>query len=532
MASDGFVRVEAAWFTPSRLLLLFCLMSLLIYLDRGTMSSAAVSGNPGGDAPGSPPPSGLQGEFGISYYQYGWLQAAFMIGLLCGSPVFSALAKRANPFRLIAVGLGTWTVATMACATSPNYSCLFLARTFVGVGEASFCALAAPFIDDFAPRGKKATWLACFYLCIPLGVALGFMYGGVVGGAPRMGWRWAFALESAAMLPVVMFCVSSAPIPMRGVSASSSSSHVPSDDAGLGTMTAGGEGSCESDAESDDDVVDGDGYGSDRRPRETSRRRRRRLGISSKTAAREFLRDAAELTRHPIYVATVAGYVAYTAVIGVYAVWGPKAAYAVFSTDLNTPSRADLVLGLVTVVAGAGGTAIGGVAVDRLGDSVGNALAVCAVSGAAGFILLETAFVSTSFPAFLAFFLLGETAAFVTQAPINAVVLWSVPPGARPLACSMTTVAIHALGDVPTPPLFGATLQALAGGGALRPEHWRVALCAFTAGLLVSAGVLARTAMRAGSGAGRGAGGREGDDGEQGGDGGEGGSAPLLGGSE
>ena len=132
----------------------------------------------------------------------------------------------------------------------------------------------------------------------------------------------------------------------------------------------------------------------------------------------------------------------------------------------------------------------------------------------------------------MAFFLLGETAAFVTQAPINAVVLWSVPPGARPLACSMTTVAIHALGDVPTPPLFGATLQALAGGGALRPEHWRVALCAFTAGLLVSAGVLARTAMRAGSGAGRGAGGREGDDGEQGGDGGEGGSAPLLGGSE
>ena len=103
MAGDGSVRVEAAWFTPARLLLLFCLMSLLIYLDRGTMSSAAVSGNPGGDAPGSPPPSGLQGEFGISYYQYGWLQAAFMIGLLCGSPVFSALAKRANPFRLIAV---------------------------------------------------------------------------------------------------------------------------------------------------------------------------------------------------------------------------------------------------------------------------------------------------------------------------------------------------------------------------------------------------------------------------------------------
>ena len=54
MAGDGSVRVEAAWFTPARLLLLFCLMSLLVYLDRGTMSSAAVSGNPGGDAPDAP----------------------------------------------------------------------------------------------------------------------------------------------------------------------------------------------------------------------------------------------------------------------------------------------------------------------------------------------------------------------------------------------------------------------------------------------------------------------------------------------
>ena len=86
----------------------------------------------------------------------------------------------------------------------------------VGVGEASFCALAAPFIDDFAPPARKALWLAVFYLCIPLGVAGGFIYGGVVGGNPALGWRWAFIIESIAMSPVVVFCLSSAPIPMRG----------------------------------------------------------------------------------------------------------------------------------------------------------------------------------------------------------------------------------------------------------------------------------------------------------------------------
>jgi predicted MFS family arabinose efflux permease len=43
------------------------------------------------------------------------------------------------------------------------------------------------------------------------------MYGGVVGGT--LGWRWAFLIESVAMWPVVVFCLTSAPIPLRGVTA-------------------------------------------------------------------------------------------------------------------------------------------------------------------------------------------------------------------------------------------------------------------------------------------------------------------------
>ena len=66
------VVVHAAWFTPARLLFLFCLMSMLIYVDRGVISSAAVSGAPGtSDVAGS----GLQGDFDIGYYQYGGVVA-------------------------------------------------------------------------------------------------------------------------------------------------------------------------------------------------------------------------------------------------------------------------------------------------------------------------------------------------------------------------------------------------------------------------------------------------------------------------
>ena len=56
---------------------------------------------------------------------------------------------------------------------------------------------------------------------------------------------------------------------------------------------------------------------------------------------------------------------------------------------------------------------------------------------------------------------------------MNAVLLWSVPPGVRPLAMSLSVVATHLLGDVPSPPLLGL-LQ-----GWLR--NWRcAAACAGT----------------------------------------------------
>ena len=113
------VVTHPGWFTPPRLLSLFCLMSLLVYVDRGVISSAAVSGSPrvGAGDPGS----GLQGEFGVGYALFGLLQAAFMLGLLIGAPAFSAAAKTWNPFKLIGLGLAGWTLAAAGCATATTF---------------------------------------------------------------------------------------------------------------------------------------------------------------------------------------------------------------------------------------------------------------------------------------------------------------------------------------------------------------------------------------------------------------------------
>ena len=489
------VVTHPGWFTPPRLLSLFCLMSLLVYVDRGVISSAAVSGSPrvGAGDPGS----GLQGEFGVGYALFGLLQAAFMLGLLIGAPAFSAAAKTWNPFKLIGLGLAGWTLAAAGCATATTYAAFFACRVFVGLGEASFCALAAPFIDDVAPPGRKTLWLATFYLCIPLGVAGGVMFGGAVAGAPEsahaLGWRWAFGLEAVAMAPVALFCLASGPVPMRGVDERAARLRSGVGETRRDEEAADDLATLETEALLADDVptrfrnaVPGTRHATTNTRTDLTRFTER---DSQRSRGSKVSSDFASLRRNRAFLVALAGYVAYTGTVGVYAAWGPKAGFGVYASDLETPSRSDVVLGGITVVAGVAGTIAGGVAADSAGADARAAIRVCAVSGFVAFAFLELAFWVDTFAAFAVLFFLGQAFAFGVQAPVNAVVLRSVRASERPLACSLVTVIIHALGDVPTPPLFGLALEASAGGagGAPTPANWRAVLGGFTALMAVAA---------------------------------------------
>lgn len=49
----------------------------------------------------------------------------------------------------------------------------------------------------------------------------------------------------------------------------------------------------------------------------------------------------------------------------------------------------------------------------------------------------------------------SEFGMFLMAAPVNAVLLWSVPPELRPFALSAAEFTQHLLGDIPSPPALG-----------------------------------------------------------------------------
>ena len=92
----------------------------------------------------------------------------------------------------MAGGAAVWSLATSLTFWVPSYPFLVAARGLVGVGEASFGTLAPAYLADLLPLNRRSWVLGLFYLALPVGTALAYLVGGLVGS--HWGWRPAFLL--------------------------------------------------------------------------------------------------------------------------------------------------------------------------------------------------------------------------------------------------------------------------------------------------------------------------------------------------
>src|SRR6266849_3535857 len=125
----------------------------------------------------------------------GLLQSAFIITYSLACPVAGWLGDRQPRMRLAAAGVFVWSLATVASGLAPTYAWLLVARAVIGVGEASYAVVTPSLLSDCYPAERRAQVLGIFYAAIPIGSALGYIVGGVIGEAH--GWRAAFFVAGA-----------------------------------------------------------------------------------------------------------------------------------------------------------------------------------------------------------------------------------------------------------------------------------------------------------------------------------------------
>ena len=334
----------------------------------------------------------VQSELHLTNSQAGFLATAFLVAYFLTSPVFGLLGDRLSRTRLMSIGVIAWSTATAATGLMRSFVQLLMARSCVGVGEAAYATISPALLSDYFPRAQRGRAFSIFYVAIPVGAAAGYVLGGAIEAA--LGWRAAFYIVGLPGLVMALLALTAAD-PVRGTA----------EDA------------------------------------------------SELTSLESGLSPARALLTNRAYLGAVAGLVAYTFALGGLQLWIPKFLSEVRGLDLG---RADYIVGALTIVAGLGGTFVGGWLGDRLSSRMKSGqLWLAATSSLAAIVPMWLALTLSSMHAYLTWFFIAEFFLFLSTGPVNVVIVSVVPVGRRALAMAVSIFAIHLFGDAISPPIVG-----------------------------------------------------------------------------
>ena len=134
----------------------------------------------------------------------GLLGVAFFVTYMISAPIFGLLADRISRWIIVGLAVILWSLASGASGLAATFAILFATRIFVGIGEGGYGPAAPTILSDLFPIERRGRIMAIFYTAIPVGSALGYVIGGLVGA--HLGWRWAFYLVTPPGLLLGLLC--------------------------------------------------------------------------------------------------------------------------------------------------------------------------------------------------------------------------------------------------------------------------------------------------------------------------------------
>jgi predicted MFS family arabinose efflux permease len=143
----------------------------------------------------------IKQDMGLSDTQLGLLSgfSFALVYVLAGIPI-AYLADRGNRRNIIAIALTIWSGMTAISGLAQNYTHLLLARIGVGLGEAGGSPPSHSMISDYYAPEHRGKAMSFYSTGIYIGILFGFALGGIL--ADELGWRMAFFVVG---IPGVLF---------------------------------------------------------------------------------------------------------------------------------------------------------------------------------------------------------------------------------------------------------------------------------------------------------------------------------------
>src|SRR5436305_5263938 len=154
-------------------------INFLNYLDRYILPSVVTK---------------IQAEFHLTDSQVGLLGSAFLLVYALATIPFGVWADRGVRKTVVGVGVTIWSLATLFTGFARNYGQLFLARSVLGIGEASYYPAGTALLGDYFKKEGRGRATSIWPAGTAVGIGAGLAGGGIV--ASRLGRLAAFYMTA------------------------------------------------------------------------------------------------------------------------------------------------------------------------------------------------------------------------------------------------------------------------------------------------------------------------------------------------
>ena len=153
------------------------------YIDRGVVATAAPL---------------IKDQLALSASQMGLLISAFFWSYAPSQFIAAWLIERINAYRTLALGLGLWSLATIASGFAGGLVSLVGLRILLGLGESAAFPCSSKLLAQHLPAARLGAANGVVSLGLSLGPAFGTFAGGLL--MAQVGWRNVFLVFGLASL--------------------------------------------------------------------------------------------------------------------------------------------------------------------------------------------------------------------------------------------------------------------------------------------------------------------------------------------
>jgi MFS family permease len=135
----------------------------------------------------------LAAAFEATFQQVQWIVLAYLLAITTLIVSVGRLGDGFGRRRLLLIGIGIFTSASLACALAPGLGWLIGARAVQGVGAAIMFALTVALVADAVPKTRAGSAMGLLATMSATGTSLGPSLGGLL--MTHVGWQAIFLLN-------------------------------------------------------------------------------------------------------------------------------------------------------------------------------------------------------------------------------------------------------------------------------------------------------------------------------------------------